>query len=162
IAYRGGAEARLVAYVVPAAEQVPETADLREHLRSLVPDYMLPGGWVFLPALPLTPNGKIDRRALPSPERMAAPTYEPPQSALERTIAEAWQELLSVDRVGLHDNFFDLGGHSLLVPRLQARLRASLGREISMIDLFSHPTVVSLARRLSGDDGQEQTRARTE
>ncbi|HSK75059.1 MAG TPA: amino acid adenylation domain-containing protein [Thermoanaerobaculia bacterium] len=156
----------LVAWVVPAGDAGSvEPAELREHLRARLPEHMLPNAWVALAALPLTPNGKIDRRALPNPERAPAAVYEPPRSALERVIAEAWQELLGVEKVGLHDNFFELGGHSLLIPRLQARLREGLGREVGVVDLFGHPTVASLARRLSPlppDSAAGETRASTE
>jgi acyl carrier protein len=113
---------------------------------------------VFLEAFPLTPNGKVDRKALPRPEALhAAGSYAAPESATDRTIADVWQEVLRVERVGLYDNFFDLGGHSLLVMQVQGRLRRLLEREIPIVDLFRFPTVATLSRYLrDGSDGRPQ------
>jgi amino acid adenylation domain-containing protein len=145
-------ELRLAAWVVPAAGAAPDPADLRAHLRATLPEPMVPSAWTLLPTLPLTPNGKVDRAALPPPDRASVATtvYEEPRTAAEREIAEIWRDLLGAERVGLHDNFFDLGGHSLLMVRVQGRISRQLGREITMVDLFSHPTVSSLARLLTG------------
>ncbi|HEX5720871.1 MAG TPA: amino acid adenylation domain-containing protein, partial [Thermoanaerobaculia bacterium] len=154
VAAFGEGESRvLVAWVVPTPGNDPETgpepAELREHLRSRLPDYMLPASWMPLPSLPLTPSGKVDRKALPRPDRAAAVSYEAPRSDLEHRLAEIWQDLLGLDRVGVHDNFFDLGGHSLLMARVQSRITEELGREISMVDLLSHASVDGLARLLA-------------
>jgi acyl carrier protein len=105
-------------------------------------------------ALPFTPSGKVDRRALPEPAE-ARPeniAYAEPQSALERTIAEIYRDLLRVGRIGLHDNFFDLGGHSLLIVRAHQKLKEALGKEIPVLDLFRFPTVAGLARHLGGEE----------
>jgi amino acid adenylation domain-containing protein len=152
VAVGRGEERRLIAYAVPTASgAAPEPAALREHLLARLPEHMVPAGWIFLLAIPLTAHDKVDRRALPSPERAAVATaaYEPPRSGLEQGIAAIWQEVLGLDKVGVHDNFFDLGGHSLLLVQVQVRLRERLGRPVSMIDLLSHATVSSLARLLS-------------
>ncbi|HSF40969.1 MAG TPA: amino acid adenylation domain-containing protein [Thermoanaerobaculia bacterium] len=148
-------EARLAAYLVPREGVAPGAAELRAFLRERLPEPMVPSAFVVLTSLPLTPNGKIDRQALPAPEPPEAvrAAYEPPGSGLERTIAEVWRGLLGLERVGLHDNFFDLGGHSLLMARVQSELRKRLERPLGMVELFSHPTVGSLARYLSqGED----------
>jgi acyl carrier protein len=116
----------------------------------------------------LTPNGKVDRRALPAPDGQAAAgkeiVFEAPQSRLEQSVAAVWRDFLGIEKIGLHDNFFDLGGHSLLMAQVQSRLRELLGREIAMVDLFSHPTVGGLARHLAqaGGDQGETVRSRVE
>jgi amino acid adenylation domain-containing protein len=148
-----GGEAELVAYLVPAPGATPPSAgELLAYLRERLPDYMVPAALVNLPALPLTPNGKVDLSQLPAPDR-ARPTlasaYSAPRSELERTIAALWQEELKVETVGVDDNFFDLGGHSLRMAKVHARLKEALGREVSLIELFQYPTVSSLARHLS-------------
>jgi hypothetical protein len=102
----------------------------------------------------------VDRKALPKPDVLgAAGGYAAPETATDRAIAEVWQEVLRVDRVGLHDNFFDLGGHSLLLMQVQGKLRRLLEREIPIVDLFRHPTVAALGRHLrdgaNGGTGQE-------
>jgi amino acid adenylation domain-containing protein len=139
---------RLVAYVVPEPGAAPTPAELRAALRAELPAYMVPAAWVTLDGFPLTRTGKVDRRALPAPNA-AAPAREAaraaPQSDVERTLAEAWREVLGVEEVGLDDNFFDRGGHSLLLARLRSRLAGRLAREVSVVTLFRYPTVRSLA-----------------
>ncbi len=142
----------LAAYVVAAPDAAPTAGDLLAWLRERLPDYMVPAAFVFLPALPLSPNGKVDVRALPAPERVRpelAAAYAAPKSELERIIAAVWREALGVETVGIHDNFFDLGGHSLLLAKVHARLKEVLGRELSLVDLFKNPTVSALAAALS-------------
>jgi acyl carrier protein len=149
---------RLVAYFVPrrgpaasAAAEQELVAQVRGALRELLPEYMLPSVVVPLPRLPLTRNGKVDRGALPDPgtgPRETVP-YEAPTSELEQRIAAIWQEALKVERVGLHGNFFDLGGHSLLMVQVHEKLSALLGRRFSMVELFQHPTVASLAKYIA-------------
>ena len=157
-------EERLVAYVVPeSGEEPPPTGDLRAFLAEQLPDYMVPSNVVFLEALPVTANGKVDRRALPALQDLRptpkAPSA-PPRTAMERKIAELWQEILKVDEVGRHDSFFDLGGHSLLIARVRTRLASELGREIPIVEMFRFPTVSSLAEHLAGDSAL--TRVATE
>jgi amino acid adenylation domain-containing protein len=148
-------EKRLVAYVVAGPGDTPTAGALLAWLRDRLPEYMVPSAFVFLPALPLSPNGKVDARALPAPERVRPEleaAYAAPKSELERIIAAVWKEELKVDSVGVHDNFFDLGGHSLLLARVHARLKEALDREISLVELFKNPTVSSLAAALSAGE----------
>ncbi|HEX3526901.1 MAG TPA: amino acid adenylation domain-containing protein, partial [Thermoanaerobaculia bacterium] len=146
-------ERRLVAYVVAEEDHPPEALELRSFLRERLPEYMVPSAFVVLEALPLTPNGKVDRRALPAPERTdtGADVYIAPRSTLEQTIAGIWQEVLGLDRVGREDNFFDAGGHSLLMIQVHARLRERLGRDLTVVELFQYPTVRALAEHLGKD-----------
>ncbi|HZI20319.1 MAG TPA: amino acid adenylation domain-containing protein [Pyrinomonadaceae bacterium] len=135
-----------------ARPSVVSAADLRQSLREELPDYMIPAAFVPLAGLPLTRNGKVDRAALPAPESLQLASeegYVAPQSQLERTIADIWRETLQVERVGVSDNFFDLGGHSLLMVQVHSRLREALGRDLLMVEMFQHPTVSALAAHLS-------------
>jgi amino acid adenylation domain-containing protein len=138
---------RLVAYVVGDAVQEA----LRKHLGARLPEYMVPAAYVTLNALPLTPNGKLDRRALPAPEADAfgARAYEAPQGEVERTLARIWSELLGIERIGRHDHFFALGGHSLLAVQLSSRIRAALGLEVPLAELFAQPTLAGFAQRVA-------------
>jgi amino acid adenylation domain-containing protein len=125
---------------------------LRAYLRERLPDYMVPSAFVVLRTMPQTPNGKIDRRALPLPDDIRPPMQRGlalPGTDLERKIAAIWQEVLGVEQVGVEDNFFDVGGHSLLLIRVHSRLRDSLRLNHSIIDLFQFPTISSLARSLA-------------
>jgi amino acid adenylation domain-containing protein len=142
---RAGAagETRLVAYVAGGVD-----ADaLRAALRRDLPDSLVPSAWVVLDRLPVTPNGKVDRRALPPPEEEGTP-YAPPGTPLEEALATLWREVLGIPRVGRHDGFFEVGGHSLRVMQLHARLRDTLGRDVPVVDLLRFPTVASLAEHL--------------
>jgi SAM-dependent methyltransferase len=129
---------------------------LRGFLQAQLPEYMVPSTFVLLEALPLTPNGKVDRQALPAPDHSRAAiggSFVAPQTELERLIATVWQEVLGLEKVGVHDNFFDLGGHSLLLVRLQSKLRDVLHTEVAIIDLLRYPTVSALAKALSTEVG---------
>ncbi len=135
----------------PPADRGQLSQTLKQHLRARVPAYMVPGTFVWLDALPLTPNGKIDRQALPEPDRQrlsASSSYVAPGTDVERLIADTWQDLLAVDRVGTHDNFFDLGANSLMMVQAHATLREKLARPVSLVDLFRFPTVSTLAEYL--------------
>jgi non-ribosomal peptide synthetase component F len=145
-----GGESALVAWVVPPEGAAFDEASARQALRRRLPEAMVPAYWVALEALPLTTSGKVDRRLLPDPAESAVPEGEAPATSLERTIARIWGEVLGRAAVGVDRSFFDAGGHSLLLLRVQARLQAELGRAIPLLDLFSHPTVRSLAERLEG------------
>ncbi|WP_433527967.1 amino acid adenylation domain-containing protein [Micromonospora sp. CA-263727] len=121
---------------------------LRAALAERLPEYMIPSAFVFLDALPLTPNDKVDRKALPAPDLLRPSLrtpYEPPRDDLQRALAEIWGELLRVDGVSVHDDFFELGGHSLLATQVISRMRARLGVDVSLRDLFEQPTVATLA-----------------
>jgi amino acid adenylation domain-containing protein len=151
---------RLVAYVVANDGQVPLTDEWRRFLQGRLPEYMVPSVFVTLEALPLTPNGKVDRRALPEPDGLRPEleiVYVAPRSEVERAIAAVWKDVLQIDRVGVHDNFFDLGGHSLLLTRAYVRLMKVSSGNLSMIDLFRYPTISSLARHLLSPEGNEQS-----
>jgi len=142
-----GGEKRLVAYVVAAGPEV-SAADLREHARRSLPEPMVPAAFVTVPSLPLSPTGKVDRAALAARpvERPAAASYKPPGDDIERQIAEIWQEVLGLARVGVEDNFFDLGGHSLGLVQVQRKIRSRFARDISVVDLFRTPTIAALSR----------------
>ncbi|MXV13445.1 amino acid adenylation domain-containing protein, partial [Xanthomonas sp. LMG 8992] len=142
---------RLVAYVVPEASTAPSASALREALSHALPEYMVPSAFVMLESLPLTPNGKLDRRALPAPDQKAVVSraYAAPQGGLEQAIATLWEELLCLERVGRQDHFFELGGHSLLAVRLVTRLRATLGVELPLREVFAHPVLAPLAARVA-------------
>jgi amino acid adenylation domain-containing protein len=145
----GPAEKRLVAYMVTAPGSAPSVNELRALLTQTLPDYMVPSTFVFLDALPLTPNAKVDRRALPPPplNRPQLDTaFVAPTTEVEQQIAAIWRDVLSIDQVGMRDNFFDLGGHSLLAVQVHTKLRALFGRDLPLVDLFRHPTVGALAR----------------
>jgi amino acid adenylation domain-containing protein/FkbM family methyltransferase len=121
---------------------------LRAHLRRRLPESMVPSDLVLLVALPVSRNGKVDRRALPAPESLRPedrPDLIPPRNEAEAAIARIWQQVLRLERVGVHDNFFDLGGQSLLLLQVHTRLREAFDRELSVLDLFQHPTVSALA-----------------
>ncbi len=163
---------RLVAYLVVDATGAEGAGTLRSVLESKLPDYMLPSAFVSLPELPLTDNGKIDRKALlklPPPliaisaaagQRQNESSNQP-SNEIERIIAGAWQDALGIPSVGMNDNFFDLGAHSLTVAEVQAKLQDVLGREISLLDLFQFSTVNALAGHLAGaqSHGQVSDRA---
>jgi amino acid adenylation domain-containing protein len=147
-----GSAARLVAYVVPAAQAAPRAADLREFLSRSLPRYMLPAQFARLTSLPLTANGKLDRKALPSPSEVnALPSapYRAPNTPVERRTAAIVEALLDIDGVGLHDNFFLLGGHSLLGTQLLIRLQDAFGAELALRDLFEAQTIQNLARKVA-------------
>jgi amino acid adenylation domain-containing protein len=151
-------EKRLVAYVVPREGQTPDLDQLRRHLRQELPDYMVPSAWVLLERLPLTPNGKVDRKALPAPSRKGPapdPAKAAPRSAVEAALMAIWTEVLGVERVGVHDNFFDLGGHSLLGTQVVVRVRTALGVELPLRSLFEAPTVAALAERVEALGAQQ-------
>jgi amino acid adenylation domain-containing protein len=149
-----GAEPRLVAFVVGAAGAEVSAAALRESLQGLLPRAMIPQAIVPLPGLPLTPNGKVDRRALArlAPGPSAGGGEEPaavPRTPVEELLAGIWAEVLGVERVGSGDDFFDLGGHSLMALRVQARVRDRLGAELPLAAFFQFPTLAAQARRLA-------------
>ena len=139
---------RLAAYLVAEPPREPLLAELRETLRQRLPDYMTPAHFVFVDALPLTPNGKLDRKALPAPDaaRVAAgKPYVAPRNATEAALAEAWKDVLRVERVGIDDHFFELGGDSILSIQVIARCHQR-GLRVTPRDLFKHPTIAELAK----------------
>jgi acyl carrier protein len=172
-----GRATRLVAYVVPAASQVgpqaaPPTAlgermaaDLRAHLKARLPDFMLPSVFVGLDQIPLTANGKVDRKRLPVPgqESFAAndTRYVAPRDGVEEQLAAIFGEVLGLDRVGVHSDFFELGGDSLLAVQTLSRLNAVFGTSISIRGFFTAPTVGRLARQVEAQRGSGGVSTRT-
>ncbi|MFI6452827.1 amino acid adenylation domain-containing protein [Streptosporangium amethystogenes] len=152
VPYGAADELRLAGYVTgPGVTE----ADVRVFAADLLPGHMVPSVIVVLDALPLTPNGKIDRGALPTPVVEQAGHHVAPGAGLEETVAAAWATTLGLAYVGAHDNFFDIGGTSLLLIRLRARLVKLLDREISMVMLFRNPTVHLLVRHLEMNGAPE-------
>lgn len=150
---------RLVAYIVAAKDAEPSSAQLRSFLKDSLPEHMVPGMFCTLAALPRTPSGKIDRHGLPAPEgtrRASAAARVAPRNPVEQVLAEIWREVLGVDVVGVHDDFFDLGGHSLLVTQVTARINESLQTELSLRSLFENPTIAVLAATLLDDAKQRE------
>lgn len=152
-AFGEGPERQLAAYVVSGNSETPSPAELRRHLGSTLADYLIPIAYVFLPSLPLTPSGKVDRRALPAPQNHAPPRAVLPLPQLggnvEQRIARIWSDLLQIDAADPDASFFDLGGHSLLLARVQKALEQDFARPISILDLFRHATIRSLSAFLS-------------
>jgi non-ribosomal peptide synthetase component F len=142
---------RLVAYLVTSGAEPPNLDALRTTLKQKLPDYMVPSAFVLLSSLPLTPNGKIDRAALPAPDE-ARPglhsNFVAPRTRVEQQLADIWASLLKVTAVGVHDNFFDLGGHSLLGTQVVSRMRKEFQMEIPLRSLFESPTVAQLAKQI--------------
>ena len=146
-----GADKRLVAYFVPAADREPTTQELRAFLKQQLPDYMVPSALVRLDAFPLTPNGKIDRAALPAPDwtrRDVVEAYVAPRTAVEESIARIWADVLGLERVGVHDSFFGLGGHSLLATQVMSRIAGVFQVQLPLRALFEAPTVAELSKVL--------------
>jgi amino acid adenylation domain-containing protein len=148
----GSGEKQLVGYVVPNGTGIPTTDELRSYLKEQLPEYMVPSIFVVLEALPLLPNGKVNRRALPAPEGVRpvlAAAYVAPRSEVERAIATVWRDVLHLEKVGIHDNFFDLGGHSLLIVQVNSKLREIFNSNLSVVELFQNPTISALAQHIN-------------
>jgi len=141
---------RLVAYLVAQDEGKLTASDLRAQLAENLPDYMLPGAFVMLPVLPLTVNGKLDRQALPAPEdeAYAAHEYQAPVSEAEVMLAKIWAEVLQLERVGVNDSFFAIGGDSIRCIAVVAKAKTA-GLAIAVIDIFKHQTIANLAKALA-------------
>jgi amino acid adenylation domain-containing protein len=139
---------KLVAYWVSRNGPV-DSQELRAFLRNRLPDFMVPAAFVALPALPLNPNGKVDRKALPRPEFESADDSAPPTTLAEIILARIWREILGLKQVSIHDNFFEVGGHSLLAIRLLNRINRTLKLELPVRVIFQNPTIEALAKHLS-------------
>ncbi|MCF3650808.1 amino acid adenylation domain-containing protein [Synoicihabitans lomoniglobus] len=149
-----GGNLELVAYVVPKYAEANPVAACRDHLRSTLSAAMLPGHWVVLDRLPLSPNGKVDRRALPDPDpALAAPSEDKiaPRTATEVTIAKLWQDVLQVSLIGVDDDFFLQGGHSLKAMQLLSRIQRDLGVRVPMRTFFDHATIAGLATQVDAN-----------
>jgi amino acid adenylation domain-containing protein len=161
----GSGDSRLVAYVIGQDGEAPAVEDLRAHLALRLPEHMLPAVFMPIPALPLTANGKLDRRALPAPGAARpdlATAYAAPTNAAEAALAEIWAELLGVEKAGVHDNFFSLGGDSIVSLRVVA-LAAKRGIATSLQDIFRHQTIAAIAAAsTSGDSAPAPSRPETD
>jgi len=147
----GAAEKRLVAYVVPQDPAVPpDTNELRTYLQAKLPAYMVPSSWVELQELPLTTNGKLNREALPAPRRRVE-GHRPPRTPREEKLCGILADVLSMEKISLDDDFFALGGHSLMATRVISQVRAALGVELSLRTIFAAPTVGEMSRHLGLD-----------
>ncbi|MBE9209296.1 amino acid adenylation domain-containing protein [Nostoc sp. LEGE 06077] len=143
---------QLVGYVSSLLKPQLTATQLRSFLKEHLPEYMIPSNFVILESLPITPNGKINRLALPNPEKFRpefAPNYVIPQTEVEQTIAKIWEKALNLESIGIHDNFFEIGGHSLLLIKVHSELRKIFPIDLSMLDLFRYPTISYLADYLS-------------
>src|SRR5262249_50562778 len=137
----------LVAYIVPEQGRQPGASELRNHVSRLLPDYMVPASYVFVDAFPLTPNGKLDLKMLPAPQGTRPEInqeYVAPQAPVEEALAQIWLDLLRIDRVGIHDNFFEIGGHSLMATRLLSQIRLNFNIELPLRGIFEKTTIASL------------------
>jgi len=159
----------LVAYVVPSdPDRPPRHEDLKLHLSGLLPTYMVANGYLTLPRLPRTASGKVNPAALPDPAfgQVVTQVRREPANDLERGIARVWAAVLGVDQVGVDENFFDLGGHSLLLGQLSERIAGELGLHVGVLSFFEYPTVSTLAAALTDDDsskgGPERSAVRDE
>jgi acyl-CoA synthetase (AMP-forming)/AMP-acid ligase II/acyl carrier protein len=151
-------EGRLVAYFTCSDQPNPTVSELRVFLKKNLPDYMVPSAFVRLDTIPLTPNGKLDRKALPEPDKLRPQLdtwYAAPRSPTEEQLAEIWSQVLSLDRVGVHDNFFDLGGHSLAATRVVSRVIKQFQLEVSLQSLFQSPTVAEMAAVIAEHQGKK-------
>jgi amino acid adenylation domain-containing protein len=145
---------QLVAYYVNQTGQEVDLTKLRDCLQSCLPDYMVPQHYMKLDAIPLSPNGKTDRKALPRPkfERKTDVVYLAPRIQEEKIVVDIWKELLRIDKVGIDDSFFDLGGHSLLLIRMLGKLKSHFEKELSVVDFFRYPTINKLVEYLIKED----------
>ncbi|BAY50145.1 amino acid adenylation domain protein (plasmid) [Scytonema sp. HK-05] len=142
---------RLVAYIVHDQEQVPKVSELRSLLKEKLPDYMVPSAFVMLEAMPLTPNGKVNRKALPAPDTLRPDleeTFVAPRTSTEEVLAEIWTQVLRQKQVGVYDNFFDLGGHSLIATQLLFRVQNTFKLELPLHALLETPTVAGMAEAI--------------
>jgi amino acid adenylation domain-containing protein len=152
----------LVMYVVLEAGKEMLSNEIKDYLQGQLPEYMVPSAYVFLEAFPLNHNGKVDRQALPIPDVSSfnQAEYVAPRNSVEQVVAEVWSEVLSIEKVGVHDNFFTLGGHSLLAMLIVYRLRTVLNTELSIQSLFDHPTVSKLTVVINGNKKESNKNGR--
>ncbi len=147
--------AQLLAYVVAKTEVVPSISELRSFLKEKLPDHMIPSIFVMLENLPLAPSGKVDRKTLPQADNLRPEletAYISPRNEIERIVADIWQKILKVEKVGIQDNFFDLGGHSLNMLQVYSKLRELFKADLAITDLFKYPTINSISRYLSQEE----------
>ena len=151
-------ESSLVVYLVAAQQARPTAAAVRKILREKIPDYMVPSRFVFLDSLPLTASGKVDRRALPDPNSLRPETEAPdvsPRTPIEKELTRIWAEVLSLGRVGIHDTFLDLGGHSLTAARIVSQVICHFQLEMPLQVLFQSPTIAKMAQVITQSQAKE-------
>ena len=156
---------RLVAYLVFSADAAPTVAKLREHLRSTLPEYMVPSAFVFLSELPRLPNGKLDRNALPAPELQrdaGSENVDVAANSLQQAISAAFCSVLQVEKVGVDQNFFDFGAHSLQIVQVNEELNQRIAAKIPLISFFQYPTIRALATFIQQQSPDEAYRSTTE
>jgi acyl carrier protein len=152
---------RLVAYIRPQPGQKPSHTTMREYLLSHLPEYMVPSNFVVLETFPLTPNHKVDRKALPAP--MLVPVTGDtvstiiPQNHVEQTLIEIWQKVLQISTVGTQDNFFDLGGNSLVAVRLIGEIRSVFNVDLPLINLFQSPTIIDISGQIMAKSANQSS-----
>jgi len=142
---------RLVAYVVTTAGGNPEVSSWKNVLKKRLPEYMVPTVFINLDELPITANGKVDRKALPRPGRSGMETQEtfvPPRNPMEESLIKIWRQILKLERVGIHESFFEIGGHSLLALLLISRVREEFQVELSVRSMFEAPTIAGMAETI--------------
>ncbi|BAY84412.1 amino acid adenylation domain-containing protein [Calothrix parasitica NIES-267] len=156
---------KLVAYIVPNSTNISNLSSeiqieqWREFIRKKLPEYMIPSEFIVLKELPITSNGKLDRRALPVPKSIVTTkqtVYVKPETNCEKSVAEVWQEILKIEEVGINDNFFEIGGNSLLLVRTQVKLKEIFGQEISLVEMMKSPTISSLAKYINQDSNKQE------
>lgn len=148
----------IVAYIVTNSESSFDVELLRDELRDILPDYMVPNLFVSLPSMPLTASGKIDRRSLPEPENMITAddgTYVGPRTSIEEVLSEIWKDAFGINRVGIYEDFFNLGGHSLLAIQMMVKIRETFAVDLPMKILFEHSQIASLAEVIAKNQGKE-------
>ncbi len=153
-------DVRLVGYLVAEGAETLEVAELRRLLSERLPDYMVPTFLVVIDEFPLLRNGKVDLSALPAPEAVRPPAdehYVAPRNEIEEIITRVWQEVLGVERIGVHDNFFDAGGHSLLMVQVHNKLSEAFEKDVSIVEMFAKPTISALAEYFSDSNGHKPT-----
>ena len=136
---------RLIAYVVADQSQNNSSDELRSYLKQQLPEYMVPSAVLLLPKIPLNSNGKVDRQALPEPETVQSREYLAPKGATEESVAHIWQEVFRRERISTDENFFDLGGHSLMATQVISRIRERFRVELPIRAIFENPTIPGLA-----------------
>lgn len=144
----------LIGYVVCEKDQMVESAELEEFLAKNLPDYMVPKIYVYLDDIPVSTNGKADRKSLPAPSFEKKPGYVAPSNETEKVISDIWKEELGLTEISVSDNFFEVGGHSLLLARIHNRLEKQFNKEFSLIDLFTHSTIRSLSGYVSRENSE--------
>ncbi len=152
-------EKAIIAYVIPKTMEI-DTGSLRAYLRERLPDYMIPSYFVKLDSFPMTPNKKIDRKALPIPEKTTSSSNSDmikPSNGVQQTVSDIWKEVLGRENIGLNENFFDLGGHSLLLAKVRSKIAKTMNIDLQVIDLFKYPTVNTLSEYLEERLGKKTT-----